>query len=422
MQQMIVETQTPSQPNQDALEPGLLPVVRIILVVEALLLPVPIAASLVQQRALPSFTLHAAVLAVLFVLVFWPGMPKRLGRWFLPTFISLYTFSAIANHVLVFNWVLQQPSLRTYVVATINPMSAGDNSWSLFIFLLLPLVLVAWQYDFTRVVVFVVVAAALESLALGGVMWRNDLPVFPQALVGVGHGLVLLMVGYIVTRMMNAQRAQRRELAAYAATLEQLAVSRERNRMARELHDTLAHSLSAVAVQLEAVDSAMDTSPETAHTLLIKALAQTRSGLTETRRSMQALRASPLEDLGLALAVKTLAESTAKRAGITAEIAVPEQQLSLSPVVEQGVYRVAQEALSNVVHHAGATHLLLSLSYANQLSLLVHDNGRGFDVGENSANGHYGIQGMRERAEMIGGTLDIQSSAAAGTSVKLVVP
>jgi signal transduction histidine kinase len=104
----------------------------------------------------------------------------------------------------------------------------------------------------------------------------------------------MTLVGYILIRLIDGQRAQRHALAEanvklrqYASTVEQLSISHERNRLARELHDTLAHTLSATSVQLEAVDAVWDTSPNQARELLHKSLAQTRSGLTETRRALK---------------------------------------------------------------------------------------------------------------------------------------
>jgi signal transduction histidine kinase len=287
---------------------------------------------------------------------------------------------------------------------------------------LVPLVLLAWQYDFRRVVLFSLGAALLESIAIGSVLYVNGLAPFPSAAVGVAHAIFFMFIGYVITRMMNAQRAQRRELAAYASTLEQLTLSRERNRMARELHDTLAHSLSAVSVQLEAVDSALDREPATARVLLTKALAQTRSGLTETRRAMQSLRASPLEDLGLALAVRSLAESTARRGGMTTAIEIADPLPTLPPSTEQGIYRVAQEALANVALHAGATRLQVTLAATDGIVLTVRDDGRGFDPALTAANGHFGLQGMRERAAMMGAVLEVESVAGGGTTVRLEVP
>lgn len=228
---------------------------------------------------------------------------------------------------------------------------------------------------------------------------------------------------------MNAQREQRQaladansQLADYAATVEQLTLSRERNRLARELHDTLAHTLSGVSVQLEAVDSAWESAPDKARELLHKSLAQTRSGLTETRRALQALRASPLEDLGLTLAIRNLATTTAKRAGFTVELDIAESIDQLSMDVEQGVYRIVQEALENTISHANANTVRISLFEQEQdIVLEITDDGRGFDVNATSSNGHYGLQGMRERATMMNGELIVQSQPKEGTELRLTI-
>src|SRR5439155_24600069 len=121
----------------------------------------------------------------------------------------------------------------------------------------------------------------------------------------------------------------------HAGTLESLAVSRERNRMARELHDTLAHTLSGLSVQLETVEAYWDVEPRTAHAMLDRALEATRDGLQETRRALKALRASPLDDLGLSLAIQRMAESAVARADIHLDLAIPKQVPPLSPDVEQ---------------------------------------------------------------------------------------
>ena len=213
-----------------------------------------------------------------------------------------------------------------------------------------------------------------------------------------------------------------RKLAQYAAATEQLAASQERNRLARELHDTLAHSLSGVTVQLEAVQALWDVNAMAARKMLDQALQITRSGLTEARRALQSLRASPLEDLGLALAVSDLAESVAARANLQLELDVQDHLENISPAAEQCVYRVAQEVLTNVARHADARSLRVVLGRENgALTLKVADDGRGFDPA--AVNGtHYGLKGnLRERAEMAGGTLEVDSSPLKGTTVKLVI-
>jgi signal transduction histidine kinase len=125
--------------------------------------------------------------------------------------------------------------------------------------------------------------------------------------------------------------------------------------------------------------------------------------------------------LGLALAIQNLAVTTAQRAGMTLALAVPEAQPTLPPEVEQGVYRIAQEALANVTRHAGATQLGVMLTFNGAVTLIVSDNGRCFDAAAVSGD-HMGLQLMRERAEMLGGSLDVVSHARGGTTIRLVAP
>jgi len=240
--------------------------------------------------------------------------------------------------------------------------------------------------------------------------------------------VTFLVVGYFISRLIQQLRQQQAalqeahaRLVDYTATLEQLAVSRERNRMARELHDTLAHSLSALSVQLETLKAYWDVEPETARVLLDEALAATRTGLNETRRALKALRASPLDDLGLLLALRKLAEQAAERGHLTLHLHLPEHLPPLSPAVEQCLYRVAQEALENVVRHAQARNLHLSLSDdSSGLSLSIRDDEVGFDPQAVQGNGHFGLAGMRERAAVAGATLEIASKPGQGTSIQLV--
>lgn len=238
-----------------------------------------------------------------------------------------------------------------------------------------------------------------------------------------------LIMGYIITRLMNQQRQQReqleqanRRLSHYAATLEQLTVTRERNRMARELHDTVAHTLSGLAVQLEAVHSVWDSDPLQAQSILESSLVATRSGLTETRHSIQALRASPLEDLGLLLALHTLAENAAARGGFRLSLELPPSLRKLPPDIEQALYRIAQEALENIVRHAEARQARLCLAQeGSQLRLEISDDGRGFSPDASQTSGGFGLQGIRERAELLGGALQIISQNGRGATIRLTL-
>jgi len=302
-------------------------------------------------------------------------------------------------------------------------------TWSSMIVLLLPVVIIGWQYSFRHVVVFAVGVTTLNVLIVGldiGFQALNSPMVLGALLTRM---VVFLVIGWLIVRLMTAQREHRRalteanlNLSHHAATREQLALTRERNRLARELHDTLAHTLSAVAVQLEAVDALWTSRPEQARERLRKTIEVTRSGLTETRRVLQDLRATPLEDLGLALAIRGLAQSTALRCGAELDLSIDDHLGSVSPDVEQSIYRIAQETLANVANHADARHLTIKLDRVDsRVILIISDDGKGFNFNDSISARHLGIRGMRERAELIGGTLELKSQPGQGTTVTLSV-
>jgi signal transduction histidine kinase len=303
------------------------------------------------------------------------------------------------------------------------------QTWASMIVLLLPVLIIAWQYRFQQVAWFSLGITLLNVMIIGLTV---NLEALDSALVASSimfRLITFVVTGWLVARLMKVQREQRqalkhanRKLTHHAATLEQLATTRERNRLARELHDTLAHTLSAVAVQLEAVNALWNTKPDQAHERLQKSIEVTRSGLTETRRVLQDLRASPLEDLGLALAVRHLAESTASRSGLKLDLHIADRLGSVPPDIEQAIYRIAQEALINVVSHANAHNLTVQLGHFNShLVLTVSDDGRGFDLTAPKTARRFGVQGMRERAEMIGGVLELESQPGQGTIVMLSI-
>jgi signal transduction histidine kinase len=297
-----------------------------------------------------------------------------------------------------------------------------------------PLVLVAWQYSLRYVVLFVILSTLSDFTllsALTGTISQELLPIYSAVAT---RTLAMLIAGYLISQLMKTQRAERAalqkanaDLQGYLVTQEQLTTSRERNRLARELHDTLAHTLSLLAVQLEATKAIWDDNPNEARTLLDQSLDATRAGLTETRHALQALRASPLEDLGLALALQTLADSISSRNGLKVDVQIPEILPWLSHLAEQTIYRTAQESLANVTQHAGATQAALHLAHTDTILILtVSDNGRGFDptsVANTSVNDdtHFGLRGLQERAEMTGGAFVVQSKPGKGTEVKLTL-
>ena len=209
-------------------------------------------------------------------------------------------------------------------------------------------------------------------------------------------------------------------LAQYASTLEQLTISRERNRMARELHDVLAHTMSGVAVELEGVRAKLRVDPDYAEVLLSQSLQAVREGLTETRRALQALRATPLEDLGLGLAIRNLGESIAGQAGLQTDFHINNDLRDFPVEVQQCFYRVAQETFTNIAAHSQAKNVQVSLMKdGNGLKLTIRDDGIGFDENAIDLNQKYGLLGMRERVEMIKGELSVVSQPESGTQIVL---
>ncbi len=249
--------------------------------------------------------------------------------------------------------------------------------------------------------------------------------------------VIFLAVGFSISYLMSRLREQQQSLEAanirlthHASTLEQLATSRERSRLALELHDTLAHTLSGLAVQLETIKAYWDVDQQTARyvdhptarSLLDESLAVAHYGLEETRRALKALRASPLDDLGLTLAIREMVGDAAARAKLSLDLSITDKMPALSPDVEQCIYRVAQEAVTNVTKHANARNLTVKLELVEgKVKLTVGDDGIGFDTEKSGDGGHFGLAGMRERAELVGGQLEIMSKPGNGTTVRLTV-
>jgi two-component system, NarL family, sensor kinase len=199
------------------------------------------------------------------------------------------------------------------------------------------------------------------------------------------------------------------------------AQTEERNRLAREIHDTLAQDLSAIAFQLEAAEAllAQRAEPERVRRSVSAALDLARKGLEETRRSVLDLRAAPLEGRTLPAALAALAEG-AEIPAVTFE--AEGADVRLPPAVEVGLYRIAQEALQNALRHAAAARIRIRLeTLPDRVRLTIQDEGRGFAM-EGTAASRFGLVGMRERAHLLGGSFRIESSPGAGTRVTVEVP
>jgi signal transduction histidine kinase len=362
------------------------------------------------------YVIHAALLAAYLSAA---QLRQRLGKRYLPVALIFAAFGS-------------QAILLGYVRVDIATLESGPRSFANVIaiahwLLLWPTVavVIGWKYRMRHVIQFALAMSLFNALAVE-LLFHSVHAISLDGVIAFGFlSVALLTIGYFVRQISKAEQQQRAALIAaneqlvqYAVTLEQLTVSRERNAMARELHDTLAHSLSSLAVQLETARVYWQTDPAVSRQLIEQSLSATRSGLQETRRALQSLRASPLDDLGLILALDQLAHSAAERAGLTLALSLPaEPAAPPGPALEQCLYRVAQEAIANVVKHAAAHRLAVTLALEPQISLSIADDGRGFAAEQQAQAGHYGLVGMAERVALVGGQIAIQSQPGAGTTV-----
>ncbi len=214
------------------------------------------------------------------------------------------------------------------------------------------------------------------------------------------------------------------ERARLFARSAEFGAAEERTRLAREIHDTLAQGLAAITLQLETADALLDngTDPVRTQEAVRQALALTRANLEEARRSVLDLRAAPLEGRTLAEALEALVDEYAAKWHLQGHFQATGGHHPLPVNVEVGLYRIVQEALTNVTRHANARNVTVELvTLPDKVQLAVADDGRGFDSSQ-IPKGRFGLIGLNERVKLLGGSLLIKSAPGAGTRVEVVIP
>jgi len=238
-----------------------------------------------------------------------------------------------------------------------------------------------------------------------------------------GTGIVFVVV---FTRVAASEREARTELAEanqrlreHASQVEELAKTKERNRLAREIHDSLGHYLTVVNVQIGAARTVLEHDRPRALDHLSKAQALTQEGLAEVRHSVAALRASPTESRPLPEALTKLVEQW-NAAGLAAKLTVYGVIRPLTPQTNLTLYRATQEALTNVAKHADASSVDMHLDYRDEcrVHLSVKDNG----IGSNNSEGGFGLLGVRERVQLLNGRVQVFTSAGRGFTLDVEIP
>jgi signal transduction histidine kinase len=367
----------------------------------------------------PVYLFYAASgLVALIFLVFshWGWIQKKLGNIFYPLLLLTISTAPIFINVLI------TPRFPSGPLANAEGMALRQLP-----VLFVALALVAWEYKLLQVILFSIVTTALELILIffSPITSQN---IFVFLFISIIRTISFIAVGVFISLLVRQLREQRETLREanatlthYASTLEQLTLSRERNRLARELHDTLAHSLTAISVSLETAKAYFDIDPAQARELIDISLESTHTGVDETRRALKALRSNALEDLGLRLAIQRVAESAAARLHLNLTLDLKNPMPSLSPDVEQSIYRIAQEAIENLVNHSHAKNFSVYLNSNGHTTLIIQDDGIGFNLYASQETGHFGLVGMRERAELAGGRLIIESENGKGTKVVLTI-
>ncbi|HXI31210.1 MAG TPA: sensor histidine kinase, partial [Vicinamibacterales bacterium] len=206
----------------------------------------------------------------------------------------------------------------------------------------------------------------------------------------------------------------------------------ERTRIARELHDTLLQSFHGLLFRFQAAANLLPDRPAEAKQRFESAIDQAAQAITEGRDAVQNLRSSSVDTHDLAVAISTLGHELAAAQVATGDmrspvvdVAVEGTPRALHPIVRDDVYRIAGEALRNTFRHAHARHIEVEIRYDDaQLQVRVRDDGKGIDAAvlEEQRLGHFGLPGMRERAEVVGGHLTVWSQAGLGTEIDLTIP
>jgi signal transduction histidine kinase len=310
-----------------------------------------------------------------------------------------------------------------------GPFSAGITGPQFFI-ALAPAMLGAWLDGRQNLKLWIGVPILLGlAVVLADVGFLSDGTRFVAPLILAQIG-VLGFVCYFAASLADTQRAQQAELeranqrlAEQAIVREQLAATRERNRLARDLHDTMAHSLAGLVVEMDAIATLAGDCEPALKVELARAKQAAKRGLEDTRSAIQNMRLTVIEDLGLTEALRQHVVTLNAR-GQSAVVIVSQGDIErfdrLSTDRADQLFRMTQEALTNAERHARAGQITLLLDASHGLRIAVTDDGVGFDVTQTGAE-RFGLRGLRERAELCGAQVLVTSRPGNGTTVQISI-
>jgi len=338
----------------------------------------------------------------------------------------------LLNGVFGYAWAKKSNSIRQPVVYVVTQIAIGG-----FILFLArsPVIMFAMLPVVGQAVVLL--PRSLMFAACGAMLLVLVVPMSivgglrPAFVLGVFFLVGIVFVVVITELAVKEQRAKREverlvaelkeandKLRQYADQVEELATLKERNRVAREIHDSLGHYLTVVIVQIEAAMAVFEKDRESSLDVLRKAQGLAQKGLGDVRRSVAALRASPAETRSLIDSLNTLIEEC-RVSGLPAEFQFAGTPRNLDPSAELALYRAAQEALTNVRRHSKARAATVTLNYStDSVWLKVHDDG----VGATEVTKGFGLIGMHERVQNLGGEVRITTATNQGFMLEVGLP
>jgi signal transduction histidine kinase len=258
-----------------------------------------------------------------------------------------------------------------------------------------------------------------------------EIPLHRVGMVWIGFSIVFGLVFLFLQLLVDAVLAERKgqehlakanaQLRQYALRVEELATVQERNRIARDIHDSLGHSLTVFNIHIAAALRLLHCDPTEAEALLLEVKQLGAQALQEVRQSVAVLRADPFQGRSLFEAISTLIAEFQRATGITPTCTIEIDKL-LSDELNFTLYRLVQESLTNICKHAAATEVAISIQQTSKekIQAIVQDNGKGFDLKSDPAG--FGLQGMHERILALAGELKIKTAPGQGCHIQAIFP
>jgi len=279
-----------------------------------------------------------------------------------------------------------------------------------------------WAYITNLGIVATYVVAVRSFSSSWADVW-TDLPIFLAGLIFI---VVFTQVAVgeekarkEVERLVSELQETNRRLSEFSIKAEELAIMKERNRLAREIHDGLGHYLTTINIQIQAALATLEKKPERSRELLAKAGSLSQEALSDVRNSVATLRAPMDESLPLEIIIRDVLKSC-ECTGVETNFKILGAERSISEGLRIALFRTIQEGVNNVQKHAQASNIWVTLDFRqnSQTMLTIRDDGKG----SNHLEGGFGLLGLQERARLLNGSLEIQTAPGEGLAINLVVP